>query len=90
MANRTTSEFIDQIEITYNGVNYVLSAEFYVDLRDGALILDDVSGYVCDCYWESVTDRTSDLHAAKFDGFREAVTEAARDRIDVDKLRGCD
>jgi uncharacterized protein YlaI len=86
MAN-TTNELISGVELTYNGVNYRIDAEFIVNLDDGTLTLDDVYAWICDAYWESVTGKTFDLHAMKLEPFREAITDACKDRIDIDHLR---
>ena len=87
MAN-TTSTFVKNIEVTYNGVNYLLEADLEVDLDSGDIVtIENLQGWVCDCYWESVADRTSNLHFAEFECFQEAVREAAKHRYDIDDVR---
>ena len=87
MANTTTIE-VKNIQITYNGVNYHLEADLEIDLGTGDIVaMEDVRGWVCDCYWESVADHTSNLHSAKFEGFQDAVREAAKHLYDIDDVR---
>jgi hypothetical protein len=90
MANTTTTTNIsvNSILVTYNGVNYHLEADLEIDLDTGDIVaMQDVQGWVCDCYWESVADHTSNLHFAEFEGFQDAVREAAKHRYDIDDVR---
>ena len=87
MANITTT-FVKNIEVTYNGVNYLLEADLDIDLDTGdVLAVDNIEGWVCDCYWESVVPKTSNLTYAEFEGFQDAVREAAKHLYDIDDVR---
>jgi len=87
MAN-ITSTFVKNIEVTYNGVNYLLKADLEIDLDTGDIVaIDNLEGWICDCYWVSVTPKTSSLNAAKYDDFQDAVRESAKDRYDIDDVR---
>ena len=87
MANTTTIE-VKMIQVTYNGVNYIIEADLRIDLDTGDIVtIEDLQGSVCDCYWESVVPYTSDLIYADFECFQEAVREAAKHRYDIDDVR---
>ena len=87
MANTTTT-FVKNIEVTYNGVNYLIEADLEIDLDTGAIVtIEDLQGSVCDCYWESVVPYTSDLVYADFECFQDAVKENAKHRYDIDDIR---
>ncbi len=87
MAN-ITSTFVKDIEVTYNGVNYLLEADLDIDLDTGDVVaVDNIEGWVCDCYWESVAPKTSNLTLAEFEGFQDAIREASKHRFDIFDIR---